>query len=286
MANQNLKGFFAALISVLLLSTTVCCADEDPYRALKELITLTSKDIGPDRCSVSATVDFEGYTGHLALFRESWLNEDYSLDFYNQRRKQVFLYFIVKRVADVMTIGLYGGAASPPVHECTFAIAVKSFDNFGQSHVYPAVSWKFNRAQNAKVAWDHTDPKNFQDIALEYSIAGEMKTWLVGEPSMTNGDNSPSGSGDSPSCDEQFLRANAIFVRASAFCKKDYMDTPAGYYALAMSKKCTPLGEKSLTPKIRSAMAELDAMIRQKGAPDGCRWVDELERTVIKSMSK
>jgi len=39
-------------------------------------------------------------------------------------------------------------------------------------------------------------------------------------------------------CQDVFVRANSIFIRATVECKRDYMDTSAGYYALAMTRQC------------------------------------------------
>jgi hypothetical protein len=81
-------------------------------------------------------------------------------------------------------------------------------------------------------------------------------------------------------CDEAFLKANAIFIHATVECGKNYMDSPAGYYALAMSRKCSALGEKNLTAKAMNAMREFDQVARQKGKQSACKWADALEKAV------
>jgi hypothetical protein len=48
-------------------------------------------------------------------------------------------------------------------------------------------------------------------------------------------------------CDEKFVKANAIFIRATVHCKRNYMDSPAGYYALAMTKQCSTLSIRPIT---------------------------------------
>jgi hypothetical protein len=81
-------------------------------------------------------------------------------------------------------------------------------------------------------------------------------------------------------CDESYLKANAIFIRATVACGKNYMDSQAGYYALAMSKKCNDLSERKLNSIIMNAMKEFDKVSKTKGKKSACRWADELEKTV------
>ena len=81
-------------------------------------------------------------------------------------------------------------------------------------------------------------------------------------------------------CDESFLRANAIFIRATVLCGKNYMDSPAGYYALAMSRKCTELGDQKLESLIKNAMLEFDSVMKKHGKKRACLWADEIENSV------
>lgn len=261
--------------------TTVCCAEEDPYAVLHEIVSVVSKNVTATGCAIKAVAEFDRYPSHLALFREAWLNKDFSVDFYNQRQRQVFLFVVVKRSAELMTEGLY--RSNPTLNECSFDIDIKSFDKFGQARNYPAVSWRFNRSQADKVAWDTIDPRNFQDIAVEYKISAAMDDWISGEPSMGGVKSAKSEVGAS-GCDERFLRANAIFIRATTFCKKNYMDSRAGYYALAMFKQCKGIPKSEMMPKIVRAMEELNGMVKQKGSSVACRWVDEIERSVLDSI--
>jgi hypothetical protein len=283
---KTLRSSLALLsvVAAIWQCQTPCEAEEDAYAALRDIITVTSKIITASDCSVNATVDFERYTPRLGLFRDAWLNRDFSVDFYNQRRKQIFLYVIVKRAAELLTLGLYSNASLAPSPDCAFKIDIKSFDKSGQPNVYPAVTWHFNRAQSGKVAWSTVDPRNFQDIAIDYRIATGMDDWVSDEPNMAGKENSKSA--NVSNCDERFLRANAIFIRATTFCKRDYMDTRAGYFALAMFKRCSNLAETELMPKIKAAMAELDQVIVQKGKSLGCHWVDELEHSVESSIPR
>ena len=83
------------------------------------------------------------------------------------------------------------------------------------------------------------------------------------------------------SCKLSFLRANAIFIRASTYCPKDYLDDNAGYYALAQSKLyAASLSEKELMTLARRAMQELDRVVKERGKRSACRWVDQIEREV------
>ena len=85
-------------------------------------------------------------------------------------------------------------------------------------------------------------------------------------------------------CDESFLKANAIFVRATVLCGKNYMDSPAGYYALAMSRKCNELGEDKLASIFTNAMLEFDSIMKKKGKRRACLWADEVEKSVNADM--
>jgi hypothetical protein len=87
-------------------------------------------------------------------------------------------------------------------------------------------------------------------------------------------------------CDETFLKANAIFIRATVHCQKNYMDTPAGYYALAMSRQCTGLGESRIRVISKNAMLALDQIAKHRGANAACAWVDNLEAAIVKDVTR
>jgi hypothetical protein len=271
-------------IASFLQIPSACQAEEDPYAVLTSFVSVTDRTTAPE-CSLAMLADFEQYPSHLALFREAWLNREFSLDFYRQRQKQIFLFVILKRYAELVTEGLYAGVANPTLNECSFKIDIKSFDKFGQTRIQPAVSWRFNRRQADKVDWRNIDPKDFSEIAIDYQFAAAIDDWYSGEPSMGNAKSSKSDARTS-GCDEQFLRANAIFIRATTYCAKNYMDSRAGYYALEMSRRCTGLGEAGVSSKTKEAMEELDRVVKQKGKPFACQWVDGLERSVLQSISK
>ena len=97
-----------------------------------------------------------------------------------------------------------------------------------------------------------------------------------GKPRLVNDD---SGA-PSAACDLRFLRANAIFIRAAAHCPRDYMDSRAGFYALAKSRRCVSLGEDKVKSVAMSAMEELDAVVSQQGKAAACRWVDAVEKDI------
>jgi hypothetical protein len=87
-------------------------------------------------------------------------------------------------------------------------------------------------------------------------------------------------------CDEAFIRANAIFIHATVECKRDYMDTPAGYYALAMSRQCGELGEAKLMSIAKESMLQFDEIKHQKGKNAACAWADNLEKAIVRDVSK
>jgi hypothetical protein len=82
-------------------------------------------------------------------------------------------------------------------------------------------------------------------------------------------------------CEMQFLEANATFIRATVHCKRDYMDTPAGFYALAMTRQCKDLSEEELFKVGMAAMLKLDGLAKEKGKAAACKWVDELEKAIV-----
>jgi hypothetical protein len=273
----------AAIASIFQISSS-CKAEEDPYASMRGFVRVTSSNIAAKDCSLTQLADFEQYPPHLPLFREAWLNKEFSIDFYNQRRKQVFLFVVLKRAAEFVTEALYSGA-NPALNECSFRIDVKSFDKFGKARIQLAVSWSFNRHQAEKVVWDNFDPRNFHNIAIDYKTSSEMDEWISDEPSMMKTEGSKTDAKAS-SCEERFLRANAIFIRATTFCKKNYMDSRAGDYALAKFKQCGELGESVLMPKIKAAMEELDRVVKQKGNSFACQWVGMVEQSVLQSMPR
>src|ERR1700694_846412 len=101
------KRVLCMLISLVIYGEALrgSRADDDPYAALNALLKVTTKDIGDTSCSVGAALNFDDYPSRLALFRGAWLNKEYSIEFYNQRRKQVFLYVVAKRAAELLTEG-------------------------------------------------------------------------------------------------------------------------------------------------------------------------------------
>jgi len=82
-------------------------------------------------------------------------------------------------------------------------------------------------------------------------------------------------------CDEEFLKANAVFTRAMAYCKRDYLDSPAGYYALNKSRECSDIAEVKLRSIAMAAFKEFDNVRKQHGVKAACEWVDGIERSVL-----
>jgi hypothetical protein len=88
-------------------------------------------------------------------------------------------------------------------------------------------------------------------------------------------------------CDDAAFRANAIFVRSSAHCKQNFMDTPAAYRALEESKKCaSAMPEAEMQRRLRQAFGELDEIARKRGKAAACRWVADLSRTIAKKYNE
>lgn len=257
---------------------------KNAHDALTSLARITSKEVKQNSCSVTAVADFQEYTKHLSLFRETWLNKDYSLDFYNQRRKQVLIYVVLKRYAEIITEGLYTGVTGDSPNECSFEIEIKAQDLYGNTSQLPAISWNFNRVQSNRVVWDKIDPKDFPEIALNYRYSEYMAAWVSTEPSMSG----TTGSKQElpPACDDKYLKYNAIFTRATVFCGKDYMDSRAGYSALAMSRGCFRLDVFGAVTKMRASIEEFDNLAQERGKAFACRWVDEIQKSVVQSLRR
>jgi len=269
-------GALALWVGALTASEAYAAANDDAYQALLGFTSISSKTVNSAGCLVTGAADFDGFTDKLPTIRDAWLNRDYSVDFYNQRRKQVFAHVVLKRFAAALTEAIY---SKDPPKGCSFAITVKYADKFGRDKEIPAVTWKFDETQNAKTNWEKADMRYFNEIAIDYKISTEMTAWTADEPSL-----SPQNKNSAPQdCDVAMLRANAIFVRATNYCKKNYMDSPAGYYALAMTKQCAPLGEQKLLATFREGMKELDALAKQQGRSAACKFVDDVEKQVVLS---
>ena len=192
-------------------------ADNDPYAALQTFTSITSKTINSAGCLVAASADVDGFYKQLDTFRNAWLNKDYSIDFYNQRRKQVFVHVIVKRYAELLTEGLYREAKP---QNCSFSIVAKFNDKFGNPKEIVAATWKFDQNTNEKVNWDKIDPRDFAEIAVDFKISPAAMSWVSDEPSMIGNRDSKAHS----DCQMEMLKANAIFIRAITYCSKNYMD--------------------------------------------------------------
>jgi len=85
-------------------------------------------------------------------------------------------------------------------------------------------------------------------------------------------------------CDEDFLRANAVFVYAASFCKKNYRDSRAGYYALNKARACSHLEKSKLESVTISAMKEFDNIRNTEGLQPACDFVDARQKSILNSI--
>ena len=253
-------------------------AEDKAYKAITDIVQVAPRDQNSDDCNVKGTADFAKYMDDLPIFRDAFLNHDYSVDFYNQRRKQVFVAIVLKRAAELITEGFYHGHTQP---ECHFSFTVAYPDKFGQTRSFEALTWRFNNEQAAKVNWEKFDPRDFQEIALDYSIKPKATSWFSDEPKM--GGDSPTPASAASACDPLFFNANAMFIRATTFCRKDYMDSPEGLAALEGARKCQ-MSEAEMKAKTSSAMLTLDKIARQRGKAAVCPFVEEVAREVRAKM--
>jgi hypothetical protein len=226
-------------------------------------------------CPVLGTIDFDGFYAQLPVFREAWLNKDYSVDFYNQRRKQIFVYTIVKRFAEILTEALY---RDKDASDCQFSVRAKYLGKFGKPNEIPVMTWRFTSKQNTKVDWDKTDPRDFAELALDFKISPEANAWMSDEPSLEQ----QPAQGTTKACDAEMPTANATFLRATTYCKKDYMDSEAGYYALKKAKECG-LSEEALKKTFVDVVKRLDEISRKRGRAAVCEFVDSIEVRVLQA---
>jgi len=272
----------ASALAAALLANGPAAADgeseDTAYKTITQIVTVTPSDPKSDDCMVNATADFAKYVDQVAIFREAFLNKEFSVDFYNQRRRQVFAYIVLKRAAELITEGLYHEQTRP---ECQFSMTIAYADKFGQERKFQALTWRFNAEQAAKVNWEKFDPRDFADVALDYEVKPSVSGWVAEEPQLNDGgkDSSSKATG----CDMLLFNANAMFIRATTFCKKDYIDSPEGLAALNGAKKC-PLNEKVMEQKAKAAMLTLDQIAQRKGRAAVCPFVDQVAREVHAKM--
>ena len=271
-----------ATLAALLFCTCALAEDSDhadPYKAITETVQIMQPDPKSEDCNIRATADFAKFYERLGIFRDAFLNRDFSLDFYTQRRKQVLAFIVLKHAAEMITEGSYRDHNR---HECHFSISISYLDKFGQDRNFEAVTWRFNDEQAAKVSWDKIDPRDFRDIALDYKVMPQVITWVSYEPSMTEGNQAPTDAA-TDECDMFFFSANAMFIRATTFCQKNYMDSAEGLAALAGARKCH-MPESEMRAKAKSAMMILDKIAREKGRASVCNFVEALAQEVQSKM--
>jgi hypothetical protein len=268
------SNIVAIIVSVIPL-TAVADTGDDPYSVMETFTTVTFGNPGSHECPLIGTIDFDSFSSKLPFFREAWLNKDYSVDFYNQRRKQIFVYTITKRFAEVITEAFY---RDKNPSDCNFSIRPKYLNKFGQPKEIPVMSWRFTAEQNAKVDWDKIDPRNFPELALDFKISPEANAWMADEPSL---DPQPAQSPTS-ACDTQMFMANAMFIRATTYCKKDYMDSDAGYFALKRAKECD-MSEEASNKMFMVGAKRLDEISRKHGHAAVCEFVDSVEQQVLRA---
>ena len=80
-------------------------------------------------------------------------------------------------------------------------------------------------------------------------------------------------------CDLLLFNANAIFVRATTFCAKNYMDSAAGFRALDGARKCTSIDYSE--SRVQAEMLELDKKVNSVGRIAACKWVEGLAKRIM-----
>jgi hypothetical protein len=271
-----LLSIVVAITFSFITFTAVADTGDDPYSVLETFTSVAAGKLNSSACPLVGTIDFDGFSAKLPFFREAWLNKDYSIDFYNQRRKQIFVYTISKRFAEVITEAFYRDKNSS---DCNFSTRAKYLDKFGQPKEIPVMSWRFTGEQNAKIDWDKIDLRDFTELALDFKILPEASAWMADEPGL---DPHPAQSPTS-ACDTQMFMANAMFIRATTYCKKDYMDSDAGYYALKKAKECG-ISEEASNKMFMAGAKRLDDISRKQGQVAVCRFVESIEQQVLRAV--
>lgn len=186
------------------------------------------------------------------------------------------MYIVLKRFSEALTEGVY---RKDKGHVCAFYVDITYYNALSRKQTIHGISWEFTKERADRVDWDHIDPKDFMEIAVKYNISSDVSSWVADEPSMAEKNGKKNNS-----CDPSFLRANAIFIRATTYCTKDYMDSPAGYYALAESRLCSgSLTEDELMASTGRAMKELDRIVKERGKRSACLWVDQIANEVSRA---
>ncbi len=170
------------ILSTIFLSTfsKELGSTEDPYVILMKLSRITEKEMHNAKCFVKSNINFDNYVSYLPTFRQAWLNRDFSNDFYLQRRKQVFMFSIVKRLADIATQGVY--LNEKYADKCLFQIDVEYRDLHGRQQIFPAVRWSFDRSLFNSIDWKKVDPRDFDRIAIDYTFNKNLSDWYADEP--------------------------------------------------------------------------------------------------------
>ena len=153
----------------------------DPYEAIVKNSKLLERRLGYNDCIIKGQIDFDAFIPSLGDVRDAWLNRDYSMDFYRQRRKQVFAFTVIKRYAELVTLGLYQNP-KPGYDECRFQIDIIANDKYGKKTAFRAASWRFSLAVASRINWTQFDPRDFQAVAINYELSPAISNWTSDEP--------------------------------------------------------------------------------------------------------
>ncbi|MCX8252596.1 protein of unknown function [Beijerinckiaceae bacterium RH AL1] len=191
-----------------------------------------------------------------------------------------------------MTFAVYNSSDTKPTTDCHFTAGISYTDKYGQTQSFNAVHWDFTNALAAKINWQIFDENKFNEIAenwsytkgaddfnqLEEPLSNDGKYHPLHEEENTE---TPGPSSTTSDCSTSLYNANAVFIRATTYCRKDYMDTKGGYIALEASRVCSKSNsEQALKSEAMYAMKQLDKLVRQTGRRNACVFLDELQRSI------
>jgi hypothetical protein len=88
-------------------------------------------------------------------------------------------------------------------------------------------------------------------------------------------------------CYKAAVGMDALFIHATAKCNIDYMDTPAGYYALALARQCAgSLSQSEIRSVAKAAMLSFDRIEMERDNAAACLSVSNLREHVEQNIDK
>lgn len=175
-----LKNFvnmiFAGILTVATLG--VRAHAEDNYGDFESYFQVDRLEIAPDRCIITATVDYDNVQSHMSAIRDEWLSTEKTTEFYQRHTLEIIFGIIDYKAGGLLLQTVYDKARDKNPDKCHFALNLTKTDEFGQVKSYPQLSWDFTATLASRIVWDHFDDKNLPKIALNYKFTSEADRLL------------------------------------------------------------------------------------------------------------